>query len=445
MHGTVPFGPTNKFGAWQFKLPQYPFEVKGGKDSATIGKLFTIRMFEELHAMGYNMVVSSDLSRAGDQCSWFFQKVTGERQRLRCIRVAPGQGDRIILLRADDTVRTVVRNAILSQWPSGISHESETNSWGETIVEFKLAGWPWVGQGFESTACRKLIIEIVGVLGQYRYKLSGATNIKGGTDSYIFMYDPEFALNGPGDLAMLSLNRLDRIRLINFDRQVCDTVKMVITRAYQREEPPEADYHGAVEFKLKGHPFHCFGDAAVLTRKLICRLMEALRASGWHCLTSIDLSRRSSDKSVLLFYRCQPARTTCASIALCGDYKMYFVNFSPDMIEVMKQTTLASYLPGFRGEKQRIDNCYEFKLYGYPWGWPSCGALHARSLMLQLLKEAQRRNWHLVASADVSSTFIRQDNRPDIPVDVHSWFLSRPDDETMSLAPPTYQESLVFP
>ena len=269
MHGVGPLAPTEKFGSWQFKLPQHPFEVHMGKDSATIGKLFTLRMFEELYALGYNLVVSSDLSRTRDQSTKFFQRVAGERQRLPCICVAPGGGDKVILLRANENVRSVVKTAITNQWPSGIKDETEFRSCGETVLEVKLSGWPWLRQGFESTACQKVIIEIIGALGQHHYKLHGATNIKGGTDSYFFVYDPHFSLNGPGDLAMLSLNRQDRIRLINFDRQVCDTVKMVITRAYQREDPSETNYHGAVEFKLKGYPFHCCGDAAVMTRKLI--------------------------------------------------------------------------------------------------------------------------------------------------------------------------------
>ena len=211
-----------------------------------------------------------------------------------------------------------------------------------------------------------------------------------------------------------------------------------------------------------------------MTRKLICRLMEALLAAGWHCLTSIDLSRRASDKSVLLFYRCQPARTRYASIALSDTCKMRFINFPTEMVEILKQTARDSYLPGITKEKQRINNCYQMNLLGLPWVWPSCDALHARSMMLQLLKEAQRNNWHLVASADVSASFIKPKNQPAYPVDVHSWFFCQVEYVNMTATtpemfpsappsgyvvnasasleigtdhdlPPTYDEALAFP
>ncbi len=56
-----------KYGAMQFKLPGCPFETDMSKEDATIGKQFVIKLLEGMYALGYDFVVSSDLTRTEDQ------------------------------------------------------------------------------------------------------------------------------------------------------------------------------------------------------------------------------------------------------------------------------------------------------------------------------------------------------------------------------------------
>ena len=48
-------GGEDKHGAVQFRLPGSPFALQAGKESATIGKLFAIRIFEEMNHLGYDL------------------------------------------------------------------------------------------------------------------------------------------------------------------------------------------------------------------------------------------------------------------------------------------------------------------------------------------------------------------------------------------------------
>ena len=102
-----PVAGEDKHGSVQFRLPGSPFTVQSGKESATIGKVFAIRsvrfvdvqcgahessyssevwndfvtrdihfvcrIFEEMNHLGYDLITSSDLSRAFDQSTWFFK------------------------------------------------------------------------------------------------------------------------------------------------------------------------------------------------------------------------------------------------------------------------------------------------------------------------------------------------------------------------------------
>ena len=44
--------------------------------------------------------------------------------------------------------------------------------------------------------------------------------------------------------------------------------------------------------------------------------------------------------------------------------------------------------------------------------------------MIQILKASSDLGWNLVASLDVSAKYIHQENGPDYPIDVHSWYLT---------------------
>ncbi len=48
--------------------------------------------------------------------------------------------------------------------------------------------------------------------------------------------------------------------------------------------------------------------------------------------------------------------------------------------------------------------------------------LHGHRALLHLLDEAARHGWFLKASADVSAQYRSDDDGPDYPLDVHSWF-----------------------
>lgn len=414
---------TDKFGAIQYRLPGTPFTLNTGRESATIGKVFAIRIFEEMNHLGYDLVCSSDLSRAYDQSSWFFKKVIPERSRQPVLCVAPGGTDKLVVVRGCDYVIAAIKKAIDKTWPPGIQSEKVEECCGEKYYEFKLRGNPWYGQGDESTACRQLLLTIVGSLGQVKWRMLGATNLKGGTDSLFFVYDDNHYLC-PEELAMLSLNRNDRIRLINFNPELTNIARDVILRFYQTKEPEHRDYYGASELKLKGYPFASSGSDAILTRQLICRLLEAFRNQGWEVLSTIDISRKVTDKSVFLMRKCESAKVKIGCISLSDVDRIRLCNLPNQVAKAFRDAIAKSYLPGIGFEEARDGSCYEIDLQGMPWTQNSSYNIHARSMLTFLMREAYSYGWSLTCSADVSAKYVHTENGPDYPVDVHSWFLT---------------------
>ncbi len=428
-------GGKSKLGCYQLKLPGRPFMLMAGKDTSTLGKLFAARVLEEMHLLGYDFVCSSDLSRLNDHSSWFFAKSQreAERSRLRVVCVAPGSTDKIILVKGDEVIKGIVREAIEESWTKGIQSQSDLDNKHGLIHEFKMRGRPFFQTGEQSAMCRRMLLTIIGQMGARRWRLLAATSLKGGTDTLFFIEDSNYHVT-PRELAMISLNRNDRLRLINFDESAKAVVRAAITKRYQEKNPQERDYHEAYEFTLKGWPFHCSGEDAVASRRLVCQVLQDLSAAGWYCMNTIDVSRRLTDKSVFLFRRSQPLpEAKFACVALTSRNHLRVIDFPPPVRDALVEALARGYMPGVSRKEAKEELCHKVGLSGPAWVRQTGYSLHARVGLMSILDEAAKHGWYLKASADVSAKYVHQENGPDYPLDVHSWFFCHFDSEAEQL------------
>ena len=413
-------------GATCFKLPGRPFVVASGQESATIGKVFIARIFEEMYKLGYDFVTCSDLAQTVDQGNLFFKKALdcAERRSKSVLCVAPGGMDKVVLARCPDEVKSAIKSAISQAWREGIQGEDSERTLGILITKLKLNGNPWNSCADESVDSRKLLIAIIENLEKLNWKFHAIANIKGGTDSLFFIHDPDQPRNG--NLSMLSLNRTDRLRLINFANDprivlaVAESLKE--TNGY---EPDLKNYYGSTEFKVSGTPFYSSGYESIASREMIAGVLQVLRQNGYEVLTGIDVSRKLHDKSSILFRKCNRIAERHACISLNDVDKIRIINFPSEISRSLELVVQQHYLPGIQEikEKGSRTSCCQLKLNGSPWSsYNKSYSIHGKSMLLMLLREASRLNWDLVASVDVSAKYVHQDNGPDYPIDVHAWF-----------------------
>jgi len=387
-----------------------------------MGKLFTMKMFEEMHKLGYDFVVSSDLTRMLDQASWFFVKKTVSRSHREVVCIAPGEMDTLVLLEASTKIEEVVKNAIKDAWPYGIQDEKKVDSCGKTLTEIKLNGNPWMDDdGPQNVRTRELVMSIISAMGSINYRLHAGTNIKGGTDSYFFMHDPDYSTTA-ASMCMISLNKENRLRLINCT-EMAASVEDTITKHYGKLAEQE-DKYGSWEFKLQGSPFISSGDVAIRVRKLMSRINETMMAHGWALSTSLDISRKKDDKSILLFHKAPSSAAKFACIFLSDTHRIRLLDFPPSHAEELKEELRRSYLPGFKKKQKEsdVDSCVQVELYGNPWHYIMPYNLYARSAMLNVLKKANSLGWDLVSSTDISSKCVIANDPGGYKMDVHSWY-----------------------
>ena len=431
----------DKLGVMQFTMAANLFVSQSGKEAATMGKLFCIRLLEELHTMGYDLQISSDLTRDRYSASaLFFKKVANERPAARIVCVAPGKEDRLILMNHTERVKNMVEDAIGNAWPSGIQRREDENVFGFTLHEIKMNGYPW--RASEANIDNNRIINLaVENLSKINFRLMGGINIKGGTDSLFFIGDPS---SSNERFCSISLCQKNRLRLVDCKEETECVRRAIGASGFRIEDESLKEHHA--KLKLNGKPWHCSGKEAVSARQLVSRISEAMLQRGWALTEAIDMSRREDDKSMLLFKRCVPTRANVACICLTSTDHLRLIDFSPGDEEVLKTCVMENYLPGVNsvdtsGSEGRS---VKFDLFGSPWGsWDD--GLHARSLLLHLLSAAFSLGFQIVASADVSSKYATDgDGNPDHPLDVHSIFLIKmpPQPKFENDSPPTYQEAI---
>ena len=91
------------------------------------------------------------------------------------------------------------------------------------------------------------------------------------------------------------------------------------------------------------------------------------------------------------------------------------------MIRRPPRSTLFPYTTLFRS-----GNSLEIKLRGNPWdsGISGHDGFHAKRLLCHLFQAFASRQWRPVTSGDVSAKYVHQENAPDYPLDVHSFFFT---------------------
>jgi len=410
----------DKCGTTSMYLGPNCFDTLTGKTAATSGKMFTVLMFEEMHKLGYELVVSTDLSREYDQATWIFVKRESGRRMGKVACLAPGRSDTLVLLRADEQFIRIVKNSIAECWPFGIQAETVLESCGESVTEIKLNGNPWKdSDGPENIYCRKMLLSIIADLGSVHYRLVAGTNLKGGPDSLFFIKDDSYTTNIT-DLCMIGLTKKNKLQLFNC-KPLSGPLRDTLKSSNENIESEEENY-GCWEFQLKGKPWCCVGDQANTSRQLIDRISETMLANGWALTGAITITRCSNDKGVLIYKMAPPCKTDFACIAMADKHTIRFLDFPWAHTKALKEVIECVCLPGIRREEEKGKACCQIELNGSPWTFTESVSLHARSTLLHILKKANSLGWELAASADVSSKYFQEESGPDYPEDVHSWY-----------------------
>jgi hypothetical protein len=178
---------------------------------------------------------------------------------------------------------------------------------------------------------------------------------------------------------------------------------------------------------------------ACFCRYLILKILEAMLEQGWHNIAAIDISRRATDKSVLIFQQREPKRCPIMCLGLTDSEKFLLINMPTQLVDLFKQILLSRWPKGIQEEKVMnlsFGSVPQFMLKGWPWnGGLSNDAYHIRSFLCKIIEAFAGQGWRVLIAGDVSAKYSDHDKDSD-RTDVHSfWFIYEPNTAQQPTAP----------
>ena len=403
---------------------------RGGKTGETLANFFALRLLEEMHNLGYDLIVSSDVAISSDNATLFFAKseVPDEKRgNAKVCCIAPGGAgsisaviNKLVLLHHDDEVKAAVMLALEDAWPKGVSGTQDIDCLGEVLHEITLNGrWGWTKEDGIST--RNAICNLMGRMGVHNWRLLTSTNLKGTADSFFFIYDPTLSTE-PNDFCMLTLAQKDRFRLINCGHLLEPMESAIVSAGFSILE--KEDYYGSHEIKVNGTPWYSSDHEAIAARRSISRIMEVFGQNGYTPLYAIDVRDTDTEKASILFQK-NPNPVNCryACLSLSDRNRMRLLDFPSDVAVQMKDSLYQFYPFGIRNETNLPDSNVEINANGFPWdaGNFTKGAdqYHMRAVLGKMMAIAAKHSWYVSISADVSSKITGGQNARH-PMDAHS-------------------------
>ncbi|KAL5351912.1 hypothetical protein ACLOAV_003774 [Pseudogymnoascus australis] len=195
--------------------------------------------------------------------------------RIRCLQFPPPDIDGL-------------RACIKANYPFGIQRESPYG----VSHEFKLASYPWSGQGRDAIPSRIVMREILAHLYRNGWVFHVSTDCsKNGLDQDTIVFRKQ-APPPEAEWIAISFNQDDRLRLIGADEVLTAAVREVLKSMRLLQEESWKDRAlGAWEFKIHGRPWVASGEQTMSTRLLLLKLLGCLEKHGLSLYASIDQNR----------------------------------------------------------------------------------------------------------------------------------------------------------
>ncbi|XP_046840345.1 uncharacterized protein LOC124434494 [Xenia sp. Carnegie-2017] len=420
-----------------FKVIGNPFNSPESISSRNSRQMIAT-ILHRLYNIGRRVVVSCDLGRLNDKSAVFLTRSPSHfSSAYPFVCVGLSSTDKLMIINLPTQLVETFKQTVRRNWTRGIQNESYQNG----VFEIKMCGNPWESTDEQSIMAKLLLQNLVGFFYQHQYSFAVNVNLKSTADSLFFRHDPDLPAGSFPQLCTISLNRTDRLRILCAPEPIITIIRGVIQSVWSPGTiQNEKDHHGSWEFKLSGNPWHSSKGESVMARYLILKILEAMMVQGWHNIAAIDISRRLSDKSVLIFKKGEPKCCPVMCLSLTDSDKLRLINAPHELDDTFKEIVLSRWMNGIQEEKimnLSFGGVRQLKLRGCPWnGGINNDTCHMRSFLCNVIEAYAARGWRVLMAGDVSAKY--ESNcccEPDYPIDVHSfWFVC---DGMQLSSPPT--------
>lgn len=427
---------------YRIKLKGIPFEplVLGGTSETVWTRNFISAFLLKLGRRGWIPYVPTDLRRLGDTVTIFMEyrpeMASTYLNSPPIAAVGMTYSDEIQLINIDSGLAQHLYDVVKAAWHKNVEIKEKTTDKknGFTPVEFqeiKMEGTPWghFANESESVHGRLVVLKIIEAMAHRGWRLIVNCNIRPSSDTLFFVRDDKIPMKlecfGRGAFMFgMGLHKMDELRIVgraemddSWQPQVVDaltkTINAIWPSGLKRSEQKDDFY----VLEMHGCPWWADGTDSVQSRLLVAKIFESLMSLGWLIKSTIDCSRKDNDKNSLYFERCHPITASVSVLSFNESDKLRIINCPKELEDALDQTINKLWEVQ---RKRPYGASNEWKLKGCPWDW---GHWQNKALAIHLLHSIGKSGYTVIASADTSAKYIHQQNGPDYPLDVHSWYL----------------------
>ena len=269
---------------------------------------------------------------------FYVQRQSSEKQNLRTHSPLSGRGeldfciidlrsyDKIGLFKLPQDLVEAVNFTVYDHWEPKID-KAEDN----VLFSFlRLKGTPW-GKTRDRTNVKSviLVMKMIECMGSRGWVLYSSCNLDGKNDTLFFYRNKiqEHPCSFHAHIFALSMNRSDRLRLLNAYKPAIDAVRKVLEINWKgiQSDMTEPEF---VEFKLQGKPWFDEKDKCVPVISLLCAILARLRSLGYVAFSNVELIYGTTSKGVFYFAQVQPKDVEFCAISLKSAGLIYGVNIN---------------------------------------------------------------------------------------------------------------------
>ena len=413
-----------QLGFIEFKLKGTPFSPSQELDKSV--KYLMCLILKQYYELGYHFKASTDLQRLGSNSdALIFEKRECISSYIICLSL--NASDKIRVFAPEEVIGSV-RNTIIQTWPLGIQREDQIINGRE----FKLKGNPWGGWTMDNDETYISAFMINGIIQTlYNQGWIFLGSIKSGKrqfdlNSLYFRFDSKLLQifqsgQSQGRFFSLTLNKNDRIRLINPPTDLISAVRTAIVEAWPLGIQEEFNVNVGYEFKIKGNPWWCHGEETVFSRRLVSNIFRLVRQYYWSLYATCELSTHLNSKSAF-FFRYDPILTNNRPlcISLNESDRIRVIDGTQNHINAVANAIANGWSAGIQ-EQSLYSLSFQFKLRGYPFSGNFSNPIYASVVMMYIISNLQNQGATFLCSASVSGKY-HSDENESYPIDLSSLF-----------------------
>lgn len=413
------------------KLNGSPFWFSFSNEFALQVHYTILKLMDRLDKKGYQLILATDVARYFELSTLFFtEKPPKEKtkadpnRRSQYMSVTISHNNQLQLANCSLSNKLAITQLINNTWHYGINKEISLPS-GYIIV---LNGAPWSNKKLAFSA-RSLLHQLTLLLTQRSWNLITSARIKNHRDSLIFQFEEADVFDITAlhaTFLSLSLSEKDKLRVIHCsDNHLILDLKDIIMKIWKPGLISDYKKSGGHEFVLAEKPWWCESTEAIKTRYFICDMLELLYARGFKIHAAIECHPDLIEKPTLTFKKGPARRVKVVCISFDENDKIRVINGSQMFVNAIR--SVLSNRVGTEGisKEREFLKSVEFTLSDLNmWdGKNRRDAQVGKSICCHILHKVGELGWCVVLSADATSAVKGNNNRHDIPMDVHSWYL----------------------